>query len=110
MKVKAKSIVIEPALLILIYHVVYENSLVASLKTRILKTDPRIKSISDIYITAELYEREVYDILGVNFEGHPNLSRLLLPEDWPENLHPLKKDVTLEQISSIMDKSGGENR
>lgn len=91
----------------LIYHVVYENSLVASLKTKILKTDPRIKSISDIYPTAELYEREVHDILGVKFEGHPNLSRLLLPEDWPENLHPLRKDVTLEQISSRIDKEWG---
>jgi NADH:ubiquinone oxidoreductase subunit C len=94
----------------LVYHIVRENSLVVSLKTKISKTDPRIDSVSDVYIVAELYEREVYDILGVKFEGHPNLSRLILPEDWPEDLHPLKKDVTLEQITLRIDWSRVEDK
>jgi NADH-quinone oxidoreductase subunit C len=84
--------------------------LVVSLKTKISKTDPRIDSVSDVYIVAELYEREVYDILGVKFEGHPNLSRLILPEDWPEDLHPLRKDVTLEQITLRIDWSRVEDK
>ena len=48
-------------------------------------------SIVDIFPSALVYEREVYDLLGVKFEGHPNLKRLLLPEDTPEGYHPLRK-------------------
>lgn len=92
----------------LIYHVVYGNSIVVSVKTFVPKTDSKIDSISDIYVTAELYEREVYDLLGVRFEKHPNLSRLMLPEDWPENLYPLRKDTALEEIELRLSKSWGE--
>lgn len=94
----------------LIYHIVCENSLVVSLKTRISRIDSKIDSVSDVYAVAELYEREIYDLLGVKFEGHPNLSKLILPEDWPENLHPLRKDVTLEQITLRIDKSKVEDK
>ncbi|MEM3397759.1 MAG: NADH-quinone oxidoreductase subunit C [Nitrososphaerota archaeon] len=90
----------------LIYHIVCGNSIVVSMKTNVLKTNPKIGSISDIYVTAELYEREVYDLLGVRFEEHPNLSRLILPEDWPENLHPLRKEAALEQIKSRLSMNG----
>lgn len=92
----------------LIYHVVYENSIVMSLKTKVPKINPEIDSVSDVYIAAELYEREVYDLLGVRFEGHPKLSRLILPEDWPEDLYPLRKDTTLEQTALRLDKGKGE--
>lgn len=89
----------------LIYHLVYENFLVSSIKIKIPKDEPRIYTVSDIYPPAELYEREIHDLFGVVFEDHPDLSRLILSEDWPTELHPLRKDVTLEQISSILDKS-----
>lgn len=91
----------------LIYHIVCGGSIVVSMKTSVPKTNPKICSVSDIYVTAELYEREVYDLLGVRFEEHPNLSRLILPEDWPENLHPLRKDETFDQVRSRLSMDGG---
>lgn len=92
----------------LIYHIVQVNSIVVSIKINIPKIDSRTYSVSDIYVTAELYEREVHDLLGVRFEGHPDLSRLILPEDWPDNLYPLRKDTTLDQVRSRLGRSVGE--
>ncbi len=56
------------------------------------KEDPRVQSIVNVTPAANLYEREVYEMLGVRFEGHPKLEKLFLPEDWPENVHPLRRD------------------
>jgi len=52
-------------------------------------------SILDLYPSALVYEREVFDLLGVRFEGHKGLKRLLLPEDVPEDFHPLRKDFKI---------------
>ncbi len=63
-----------------------------TLKNRVSREKPVIKTITDILPGANLYEREVYDLLGVTFEGHPNLKRLMLPEDWPGGEYPLRRD------------------
>ena len=54
---------------------------------------PEIRSVSDVWKTALWHEREVYDLSGVWFVGHPGLSRILLPEDWQG--HPLRKDYEM---------------
>ena len=52
--------------------------------------DPRIASITPEYPGAGFPEREVYDLLGIVFDGHPDLTRILMPDDWEG--HPLRKD------------------
>lgn len=54
---------------------------------------PEIDSIVSLYPSANFLEREVYDLFGITFKGHPNLKRILLPENWEG--HPLRKDYPL---------------
>jgi len=56
--------------------------------------DPRIDSVVSLWPVADMLEREVYDLFGVRFIGHPNLRRLLMPDDWEG--HPLRKDYPVE--------------
>jgi NADH-quinone oxidoreductase subunit C len=60
------------------------------LKVRVSGDDPRVDSVVPVWPGANAFERETFDLLGIRFEGHPNLSRILLPEDWEG--HPLRKD------------------
>jgi NADH-quinone oxidoreductase subunit C len=54
---------------------------------------PELASVSGVWSTADWHERELYDLLGVHFTGHPNLRRILCPEDWVG--HPLRKDYEM---------------
>ena len=58
--------------------------------------DPTLPSAFDLYPGTEAMEREVYDMFGITFTGHPDLSRILMPEDW--NGHPLRKDYAIGRI------------
>jgi len=72
------------------------RSITINVKTSIDKNNPEIYTITDIIQGASLYEREVHDLLGVNFIGHPNLKRVILPENWPKGLYPLRKEYKPE--------------
>ena len=63
-----------------------------SLRVIINRDNPEISSISDVITAAKWIEREMWELLGINFIGHPGLKRLLLKEDWPEGEYPLRKD------------------
>jgi NADH-quinone oxidoreductase subunit C len=60
------------------------------LKCRVRGEDPVIESVTSVWRSAEWYEREVFDLFGIKFMNHPDLRRILLPDDW--NGHPLRKD------------------
>ena len=60
------------------------------LKVNATRDDPVVVTVSNVWSAGDWQEREVFDLLGVTFEGHPDLRRLLMPEDWPG--HPLRKD------------------
>ncbi len=63
------------------------------IKCIIPKDNPKIETISDIFYGADWQEREVYDLFGIIFEGHKDLRRILLPEDYEG--HPLRKDFPM---------------
>ena len=63
------------------------------LKCRLSGESPEIDSVTGVWRGADWYEREVYDLFGVVFRDHPNLRRIMLPEDWQG--HPLRKDYPL---------------
>jgi NADH-quinone oxidoreductase subunit C len=60
------------------------------LKTWARREEPVLPSLAGVWPAADWHEREIFDLLGVSFAGHPDLRRLLLPDDWPG--HPLRKD------------------
>jgi len=60
------------------------------IRVQVPETDPTIASAFDLYPGSEAMEREVYDMFGITFTDHPDLTRILMPEDWEG--HPLRKD------------------
>ncbi len=64
------------------------------LKVRLPGDDPKVDSLVPIWPAAHAFEREVFDLFGIQFEGHPFLRRILLPEDWEG--HPLRKDYPVQ--------------
>ncbi|OGS24048.1 MAG: hypothetical protein A2297_07795 [Elusimicrobia bacterium RIFOXYB2_FULL_48_7] len=55
------------------------------------KVNPEIDSITPLFIGAEWIEREMWEMLGINFRNHPNLKKLLLADDWPDGNYPLRQ-------------------
>jgi NADH-quinone oxidoreductase subunit C len=77
------------------FEVVYHLQSVAGkqrlrLKARLSGQNPEIESAAGIYRSANWYEREVFDLYGVTFLHHPNMTRIMMPDDWEG--HPLRKD------------------
>ena len=70
------------------------------LKTIVSKENTDVKSVTPVWHTANWHEREAYDLIGINFTGHPDLRRILLPDDWVG--HPLRKDYEVPEFYNGM--------
>jgi NADH-quinone oxidoreductase subunit C len=80
------------------FHVVYQfNSFSKKMRLEVRVpldgNEPVLKSITDIYPNTNWFEREIWDMFGIRFEGHPDLRRILMPHDWEG--YPLRKDYPL---------------
>ena len=68
------------------------------LKVGLPSDDPHVPSVTALFPTANWHEREVWDLFGLVFDGHPDLDRILLPDDWEG--HPLRKDEALGGVET----------
>ncbi len=64
------------------------------IKVKLDSSDTRIQSVISIWPSSNFFEREVFDLFGIQFEGHPYMKRIMMPEDWKG--HPLRKDYPVE--------------
>ena len=77
------------------------------LRVQVPADEPAVPTLFDLWPGAENLEREVYDMFGIAFEGHPDLTRILMPEDWRG--HPLRKDYDAGRIP-VQFKAAGDAR
>jgi len=76
----------------ILYHMAFDKyALMISVRTLAPKPELEISTFTDFMPSTEWIEREIHEMLGVNFIGHPNLKRLLLPDDWPNDVFPFRK-------------------
>jgi NADH-quinone oxidoreductase subunit C len=90
----------------ILYHFSQDSSgTYYNIKTLIPKDDLKVKSLSDFLPAANWIEREIHELLGVDFSGHPNLIPLLTAETWPADLHPLRRDYGDEHKELKIEKT-----
>ena len=77
------------------YHIV-SHTLKERIRLRVLldEASPAVETITSVWPSANYYEREVFDLFGIRFDQHPNLRRIMMPEEWQG--HPLRKDYPVE--------------
>ncbi len=76
-----------------LYHMC-EGAAVFTLRVCVPYSDPVLPSVCDVWPAATLYEREAMELLGIVFEGTPSTARLVLPDEWPDGVYPLRKSFT----------------
>ena len=83
-----------------------KDHLLCSVLTYLPPDNPRIDSISDVVPAANWAEREIRDLIGVEPVGHPYPKRLVLPDGWPDGVHPLRKDFAWNEVPENFDPDG----
>jgi len=84
----------------LIYHLAQESGIMLNIKTSIPKDNPILQAVTGYFPSAEMYEREMADLLGIKVKGLPDGNRYPLPDDWPADQYPLRKGWK----SDVLDK------
>lgn len=90
----------------ILYHFTFEDiDLVVSFRVKLSKDkELKINSLAPIFEGANWIEREIHEMLGIEFKGHPDMRRLLLSDDWPQDVHPLKTDYKEWDEKAIRDR------
>jgi NADH:ubiquinone oxidoreductase subunit C len=84
----------KPARFSLSYHLLRMSADPQRVRVQVwLEDGESVASVIDVWPTADWHEREAFDLMGIRFDGHPNLTRILMPEDWEG--HPLRKDYPI---------------
>jgi NADH-quinone oxidoreductase subunit C len=76
----------------LLYHLIGSHRIIISLAIDLPRDKPVTPTTSDLLPPAGIYERQIHDLFGITFTGHPDLKKIILNEDWPGNEYPLRKD------------------
>jgi len=89
----------------ILYHFTLEEiNLLVSLRVTLPKDNLAIDSLAPLFEGANWIEREMNELLGITFNGHPDMRRLLLPEEWPEGVYPLRCDYKEWDKDAIRDR------
>jgi NADH:ubiquinone oxidoreductase subunit C len=76
----------------LFYHLIGPHRTIVSITIEVPRDKPEVISMSGILPPAGIYERQIHDLFGIMFRGHPDLKKIILNEDWPPDEFPLRKD------------------
>lgn len=85
-----------------LYHLAMEG-LELTVRSQADRANPKLPTITPVYPGAVFYEREVHDLVGIDIEGHPDLRPLVLPEDWPQGVYPLRKDWKYNREKGVIE-------
>ncbi len=96
----------------LLYHFSFDPlGTFITLRVTSPKKDPRIESLAPYMKAAEWIEREIHELLGIEFLHHPNMQHLLLRDDWPKETYPLRKDFDKKKLDeNYPDKTAYEGK
>lgn len=85
----------------------YSRNRPLGVKVRVPRADATVPSITSLWIGANWLEREEWDLMGIKFDGHPNMKRMFLPDSWQG--HPLRKDYDLKKEQYVALNDDGED-
>lgn len=89
----------------ILYHLTIEEiNLMVNLRVKLDRDDPQIDSVGAKFEAFNWIEREMSEILGITFRGHPDMRRLLLADEWPEGVYPLRQDYSEWDPTAIRDR------
>jgi NADH-quinone oxidoreductase subunit C len=93
-----------PHLEVLYHFSVEDLNLLLTLRVRLDRQDPRVASLAPVFKGANWIEREMHELLGIDFQGHPDLRRLLLVDKWPRGVYPLRRDYGEWDPAAVRDR------
>ena len=88
-----------------VIHHLTNGGYVISLRSHVPKEAPVIPSLVDVIPGSALFEREVHELFGVTFKGNPDLAPLLLPDDWPKGVYPMRREWTPEALKRRLEET-----